>query len=140
VPPGFELDYVDKRSSSSITATTEATANTIVTGASIAYDGATSVMIEFFAPSFRPDTGAAGRRMDIVLYDGASSIGFLGTFITPAASAMNIATTLQRKITPSNASHQYSIRAFVNSGTGIVSAGTGLIATAAPAFMRITKA
>jgi hypothetical protein len=135
-----ELDYVEFTSAVNPTATTEATANTIVTGSSIAYDGSTTVIIEFFCQNARPDTGAANRQLTYVLYDGSSSIGFIGLQNINASGGINVPVHLVRRITPSNASHTYSIRAFVNAGTALVQAGAGGAGTNAPGFIRITKA
>ena len=44
-----ELDYVQFTSPITVSATTEAGANTCVTGSSVAYDGSTIVIVEFFA-------------------------------------------------------------------------------------------
>jgi hypothetical protein len=139
-PPGYELDYVEKTSSTNITATTEGTADTIVTGSAVAYDGSTIVLIEFFSPSVRPATDAvADRTVSVTLYDGASSIGIWGQTVTPAQNDDNKPFLLQRRLTPSAATHTYSVRAYVTGGTGTVSGGAGGAAAAMPAFIRITK-
>lgn len=136
---GKQLDYVEKTTNSSITATTEGTADTIVTGASVAYDGATEILVEFQAYSARPDSGAAGRNLDIILTDGGTSLGIIAELTTPAAAAMQFPLRAARKLTPSAASHTYDIRAFVNVGTGIVYSGAGGAGAGMPMFMRITR-
>jgi hypothetical protein len=139
-PPGYEIDYIEKTSNTSITATTEATANTIVTGAAVAYDGSTVVLIEFYAFSMNVPTGTTGLSITAYLYDGSSSIGFLGRVRSPAtASAQEVTVRMARRLTPSNATHTYSIRAAVTSGTGSVDAGAGGSGNVVPCFMRITK-
>jgi hypothetical protein len=116
----------------SVTATTEGTANTVVTASAFSFDGATEVLIEFFAVDAVPGTG----QLNLWLYDGGSSIGLLG-FRTTARSPGG---PLRRYLTPSNASHTYSIRASVDAGTGQLSAGAGGAATNLPGYIRITKA
>lgn len=138
-PPGFELDYVEFTSNVSPTATTEGTANTVVTGNSVAYDGSTIVLIEFFANNARPATDAAGRSLTLWLYEDGSSIGQIGLIATPAASTSTSVINCARRITPSNASHTYSIRASVSGGTGLVAAGAGGAGNTAPGYIRITK-
>lgn len=137
---GGELDYVQITSAVNPTATSEATANTVVTGSAIAYDGSTVVLIEFFTEgAITPAVN--GAYMFIVLYDGSSSIGLWGYCqnLTGAASfAMPV--LLQRRLTPSAGTHTYSVRAFCSSGTGSIAAGAGGAATNMPAFIRITKA
>ncbi len=137
-PPGTELDYVEFTSPVSPTATTEGTANTVITGSSVAYDGATIVLIEFFSQNSRP-TASAGASLNFWLYEDGSSIGNIGTITAAGASAANSPVRLIRRITPSNASHTYSIRASVSSGTGLVNAGAGGNGNVAPGFIRITR-
>jgi hypothetical protein len=136
---GTELDYAQITSTVNVTATSEATADTVVTGASVAYDGSTVVEIEFFAPWATADS-TAGRDLRYWLYDGSSSIGFLGLQQAPASGvAAWVPVVLKRRLTPSNASHTYGIRASVSAGTGVVTAGAGGSGTAVPAFIRITR-
>ena len=52
---------------------------------------------------------------------------------------LRIAVHAFRRLTPSNASHTYSIRGFVTSGTGVAAAGAGGSTALMPAFIRITK-
>lgn len=143
-PPGYEFDYMAFTSPVSITATSEATANTVVTGSAVTYDGSTVVMVEFFCPyGSTPPADAA--QLNTWLYDGSSSIGRLeyrqndgnhnAGGDTPSASAV----FGSRRLTPSNASHTYSVRSSVSTGTGSMGAGAGGNAAVMPGFIRITK-
>lgn len=134
-----ELSYVEKTSNTSVTATTEATANTVVTAAAVTFDGATAVVVEFYAPIAFP-AAVANAAINFWLYDGANSIGRLGNLSTVAAANHFAPVYLSRRLTPSGASHTYSIRASVSSGTGGVQAGAGGITADMPAFIRITRA
>ncbi len=135
---GKELDYVQITSNVNVTATTEATANTIVTGSSVAYDGSTVVMVEFWANHSGPAAGANDIRF--WLYDGSSSIGFMGYQQADGSGQIQYGTMhAMRRITPSNASHTYSVRASVSGSTGVVAAGAGGSGNVAPAFIRITR-
>lgn len=139
-PPGYEYDYAEFTSIVTPTATSEATANTVVTGNAVSYDGSTVVFIEFFCPFANPDSNAAGRDLTLVLYDGSSSIGKLSYEQTQANSqAYYFTPRLGRRLTPSAASHTYSIRAYVSAGTGQVGAGAGGSGNNVPGFIRITK-
>lgn len=136
-PPGFEYDYHSFTGAVSISATTEATANTVVAASAVTFDGATTVMIEFFAPYAQTLTN--GDQLIVDLYDGAASIGFMGTYQDnanlPKAQRMAI------RLTPSAAAHTYSIRAHrVGTSNISVGAGTGGAAAYPPGFIRITKA
>lgn len=134
----FEVDYVAFTSAVNITATSEATADTVVTAGAESFDGSTLAIIEFFAPMARP-AASANATIDYVLYDGASSIGLIGRQHAAAASSANFALYLVHRLTPSNASHTYSIRAFVSTGTGVVTGGAGGSGNRLPGFIRISK-
>lgn len=135
-PHVFELDYVEITSNVSVTATTEGTANTVVTGSAVAYDGSTIVIITFFSPQVNPSGSAT---MTIILVDGSTVLGQLEVINTSAGIYKS--SRLERRLTPSNASHTYSIRAYTSSGTATVFAGAGGTGgTNLPAFIRITRA
>jgi hypothetical protein len=137
-----EMDYVQFTAPVSITATTEGTANTVVTGASVAYDGSTVVYVEFFAPNAQPEVTATGQAMSFVLLDGASVLaGFYTRIRTPgSAAALQVPINARRRLTPSAGSHQYIVKAFVSTGTGSVNAGAGGTGDYPPGFIRVVKA
>lgn len=137
---GYEYDYVEKTTNTSITATTEGGADTIVTATAVVFDGTTKIVVDFYCAYAAPDTGAAGRTLILVLYDGASSIGKLAPMATLVSGNQSYITGVHsRRLTPSAASHTYSVRAYVSAGTGTVGAGAGGSGTYMPAFIRITK-
>ena len=123
-----ELDYAEFTSSVSIGATTEITATTVVTGNSVAYDGSTVVVIEFSSPGVEANIA-------IVIYDGSSSIGGVAGFSTAQGPVL-----IHKRLTPSNASHTYSIRAYKTSGSPSVQAGAGGVGNNMPGFIRIFRA
>lgn len=133
---GRELDRTEITSSTSVTATTEAGADTVVTAGAIAFDGSTVVDIEFYAPAARP-AGTSGATLTVVLYDGSSSIGQLALHQSQAANNASRPMFVSRRLTPSNASHTYSIRAFVSTGTGSVTGGAGGSTNFMPGYIRI---
>lgn len=131
-PPGYEYAYNDVQSGTiSITATTEGTATTVVTASAVTFDGSTPVVIEFYAPYVSKGTTFTR----VYLYDGSNSIGFIGHVDASGGVPFRVA----RRLTPSAASHTYSIRASVDAGTGSVIGGAGGLAAYMPAFIRITK-
>ena len=137
---GKELDYVARTTNASITATSEATADTVITGSSVAYDGSTIVMVEFWANHAGPDVSGLSD-LRFWLYDGSSSIGFFG-YVQQTGDGANVQYVTvhsMRRITPTAASHTYSVRASVDAGTGTVAAGAGGSGNVAPAFLRITR-
>lgn len=139
-PTGYEFDYKEFTSPVSVTAVTEATANSVVTADAVTFDGSTAVWIEFFSPLVHPDFTASSRILNLVLYDGSSSIGQLGSITTPAAGELDAPTLVKRRLTPAAASKTYSVRAYVNGGTGGVTAGAGGAGAYVPGYIRISKA
>lgn len=135
-----EIDYVENTSSLAVTATTEAGAQTAVSSSAIAYDGSTTIIIEFYSPIVRPDNGAAGRTLTITLWDGSTDLGRLGQFLTPAAATDSKSCLVRRRLTPTAATHTYHIKAFVNVTGGLVAAGAGGTGVAMPMYIRITRA
>jgi hypothetical protein len=131
-PPGYELDYAQWTAGVNITATTEATANTIVTGGAVSYDGSTVVLIEFFIPASTRGTTYT----QFWLYDGSSSIGAIGV---NSGGSTGLSFHLSRRLTPSNASHTYSLRGSVDGATGTATGGAGGAGAYVPGFIRITK-
>lgn len=139
IPAGYEYDYVQITSNVSITATSEATANTCITGSAVTYDGSTTVYVEVFCPALAPDPTAT-RSLTVWLYDGSSSIGAFANVYSQHNNSNTYPLHGFRKLTPSAASHTYSIRCSVSAGTGTFSANTGGTGVYIPAFLRITKA
>ncbi len=138
-PPGHEFDYAEITSDASITATSEGTPNTVITGNSVTYDG-TAVWVEFYTNSLRTDSGAAARSLTVFLVEDSTVKGNLAFIRTPAAAFMNAGGTFRRKLTPSAGAHTYVIKAYVSAGTGLVSAGAGGTGAGMPAYLRVVKA
>lgn len=144
LPPGHEFDYVEVTAGNvSISGTSEGAATTIVTANSVTYDGSTAIMIEFFAPFLAPPAGNIN--VIAVLYDdigggGAASIGKWGQITGPdAANTARSPVRLTRRLTPSAAAHVFSVRAYVDSGTGTANNGAGGSGNYMPLFIRQTK-
>lgn len=134
-----KLAHTDFTSNASITATSEATATTIVTASAVTFDGSTACMIYFFSPLVEATTQTWNMR--IVLYDGSSSIGYWSQakFAGGSGEGEN-GVYLGRRLTPSAAAHTYSARAYMVSGTsGTVYGGTGGAANFMPGYIRIER-
>lgn len=132
-PPGYELAYVELTGGVSITATTDATADNVVSSGAVTYDG-TAVWVEFYCPFV---VSSAGQTV-VTLYDNTAGAS-LGRILQPAASTQ-LPGLARRRFTPAAGSRTYSIRAFVGSGTGTIGAGAGGAGVSMPAYVRITKA
>jgi len=137
LPPGFELDYTQFTAAVSVTHTTGATADTIVTNAAISFDGNTTVTIEFFTPAAAPQA-TSGTSLIFYLYDGSTQLDTIGQITTDSATQARYPVHLKVRLKPSNASHTYSIRASTGSGTGTVNGGIGGATQFTPGYSRIT--
>lgn len=139
-PPGHEYDYVEFVAAVTITATTESGSTTIVTGSSVAYDGSTIVMIEFFAPNAEPYTAGIGALIVFTLFEDGVIVGIMGAARTPVSGTSWVAPIrLSLRKTPSNASHVYSVRAYRTVGNGTVTGQGGGTGTYIPGYIRITQ-
>ena len=128
---GHTYDYTEKTSATSITATTAGTANTIITAGAVTFDGSTTVTIEFFSMGVQKGT----TYIAVCLFEDGTQIGQWGY-----SEAAYAPVHLVRRRTPASGSRTYSVRAFVDAGTGSVAAGSGVGAASIPAFLRITRA
>lgn len=138
VAPGTQLDFEEITSSQSpVTATTEGTSVSAITGNSVSYDGS-RVKIEFWAPGvnwssgpviitgvFFRDTTPLGQW---IIADISTNVG--GRNMTPGVLFD----------TPGSGSHTYAVKTFVTGNSAFVRAGTGGTGNDSPAFLRVTKA
>lgn len=137
-PSGTELDYAEATAPVSITNTVEASADTLVTGASQAY-AAVPTMFEFFCPNIDPQN-TANAFVTLYLFDGATSLGYIGWVRQETTANLFVPVTCKRRLTPTAATHQYSVRATTSSGTGAATAGAGGAGAYVPMYLRITTA
>ncbi len=126
-----ELDYVETTSSLTITATTDATAQAFVTGSSVSYNGSTRICVEAYSENCSGTVTCIAN-----LYDGSTDLGR----IWQINGSLNVGMLARRFLTPSNASHTYSIRFWKTSGTAAANAGAGGAGVTMPGYIRITLA
>ena len=133
------LDYVQGTAQTNITGTSEAAA-TLITGlttSTLTLDGATPIDVEAFAPLVsRGNSWIKGALYDNIASAGATSIGFFASSNGPSS---DIVTTWKRRYTPTAATHAWSMRAWVDAGTGIVYAGAGGAGANMPAYVKISR-
>jgi len=136
--PGAELAYAEFTGSQiTVTATTEATAQTIATAPAITLDGASKIMLEGFTCAQPPPT--VGQFLYLTLFDGASVLGRLVTIGTPAAATITMTLYGALRVTPTAGSHTYSLRAHVSAGTGNVFGSVAGPGANPPSFIRVVK-
>lgn len=132
------LSYVEFNANVGCSATTSAAATTIVTAASISFDGATTVNVVFYCPTYSASsTGVQGH---LGLYEDGTSIGevWLQTAGLSAGASVE-AIYVVRRFAPSAGNHTYSIRGYTPpGGTFTVQAGAGGAATLFPGFILVS--
>lgn len=134
---GFSVvDYVEFTASVNITATTEGTAQTVVTGGGFTADGTSHYLLECFSPGAHP-ASTVNAVLDIAFFEGATDLG-RAVYVTPTNGQMQTPLYMARRFVPSAGSHTYKVAAWVSSGTGVVAAGTGG-ANALPGYIMVTK-
>lgn len=136
--PGAELDYAEFVANVTISATTEATADAIVTSNALTYNGIVTIILEFFC-IFSQSASSAGANVIFYLYEDGASIGQIGQQQNPASSSCRAPVTLRRRMTPTSGSHTYSIRGVRGVGNGTVAAGIGGLGVQMPGYLRITS-
>lgn len=131
-----ELDYAEITSVASVTATDEATPQTIITGNAVSYDGSTIVMVDFFAPYAHLDNSA--HTLYVALWDESAIVARL--FLVGSTGDFSPVRAGYR-FTPSAGAHTYRIRAHTAAATPQIGAGAASGANSyVPAFMRIVTA
>lgn len=131
-PPGHEFDYVARTSNLSVTATTAGTADAVVTGNAVTYDGSTIILLEFYCAFID-----AGVDLLMAFFDGSTQVD---VFAAPPNSVRIQAGKIgSLRLTPTAAAHTYSVRAWKTSGTTNIYANTGTGGNIPPAYIRQTK-
>lgn len=126
--PGEELAYNQITANVSLTNASAAQSNLVIEGTTRTYDGS-PILVEVFCPVLSNST-----QCYLNLFDASTDLGYFtatgNTFVPASAS---------RRITPTPGTHNYRIGGWSVGGTGIVTAGTGVINNWAPAYLRVTR-
>jgi hypothetical protein len=134
---GTQLAYAEFTADVTISATTEATANTIVTAGAISVDGSTPIIVEFGVEAC---VIAVVGQLDIWLYEDGSSTGEkMAKVVNPAAASFADPVTARRKRTPASGSRTYSIRGSRVTANWTVEGGPAASGKM-PGYIRVTKA
>lgn len=135
-----EIDYVENTGSVSITATTAATANTIITAGAFTPNGTDQYRIYFNCGEVFLAGNAGGNSCIFHLYDGATNVGRIGNFTSVGTTSETHPVFLvSRKLTPTNASHTYSVRAHRTNANCTIVGGNGGADIAYPTVLWITR-
>jgi hypothetical protein len=136
ISPGAELDYVEFTSQVTITATSEGTSQTVVTGTSQTY-AAVPTIVEFFSPFVQ--SGNFTTFCIVLLYDGATVLGRLSR--TDVINGDGTSMLCRYRLTPTAATHQYIVKAYIDAGTQAnILGGSGGSAAYLPGYIRVTRA
>lgn len=130
---GAEADVAENTSPVSISGTSDATATTLITGASVTYSGA-AVVVQFQCPYITYDF--EGRLTTFNLYVDGSDVGRMGQTNVGSSESGNGFSCWYR-YTPSAGAHTLSIRAWKSDGTVTVGAGAGGAGAYVPMQMRV---
>jgi len=137
-PPGYEFGYDQITAAVTVSSTTEASGTTVIACAAHTFDGA-AVIAEFFSQNVLP-AAAANALVVIGLFEGATQIGRFGLVQSPnIASGIQVPFYGRLRLTPSAASHTYTVTAWQSGGSGTIQAGAGGAGANSPAFVRFTK-
>lgn len=130
-----EVNYTEITTSVTISATTVGTANLIVSSGSITYE-AVPHLIEFWSPRLTINSAT-----NLILKDGSTVLGTLGTFSVATSSQGGVYAA--RRLTPTAASHNFQVAAWVASTASTMVAGSGGAAgdgtTYLPTYIRVTR-
>jgi hypothetical protein len=134
-----EYAYTEFTSSITVSATTEATAQTLVTLPAVTFSGSTACIVEFHAGDVVcVAVGSGTNRVNFCLFEDGNSLGIVGIVGVDSIN-MQVRTPVlvKRRRTPSAGAHTYSLRAFATT-SGAVNVNVGGSGLKAPGYARIT--
>jgi hypothetical protein len=130
---GYEFDYAEITANVAVTAVAEATPDDVVALPARVYDGATVILLEFFASAVLKGDGGG---TVLNLWDGAVDLGRFCFFGGGYVGDQNIPTFVAYRLTPSAASHTYSVKAWRFGADGQVTCA----APFRPCYLRAVRA
>lgn len=141
--PGFggELNYASISANVSITATTEAAPNDIVSVPARTYDGTTTIMVTFSSAIVAfTALGSANVLINLWDMDGPTNLGRLAQMqqgTLAAGSAYSSAVPFERsvRLTPSAGRHTYRVRAWRDLQDAVLYSVAGYL----PTFLRVVR-
>lgn len=135
---GGLISYTEVTADTAISATTDGTANAIVTAPAYTADGTTPIRLEFYAP--KATLASTNTTVTFVLYQASTVVCNLGSYASGGFGAVNSPPLyLVRRWTPSSGSKTFGVRAYVNANSATVNAGPGTPGNWIACFLRIIK-
>jgi hypothetical protein len=136
-PPG-ELAYAEFTAPVTISATTLAAAQTVVTAPPVTVDGVTPLLVEFSCPYMLSPTANS---LDAYLFMDGVSLGVIARNF-PSGGTTNFPVRAARRLTPAAGARTFSVRGVGGAGGGQFYAGVGDASqgTFLPSFIRVTQA
>lgn len=139
LPPGYEFTYTAVTSIVTVTVVAEASSVSIVSAGAVTYDGSTAVYIEWFLPEvFGPSTANAD--VTLTLWEDATDLGQIAVVRSETTNRGVTSIHGRYKRTPTNASHNYTIKGFAGTSSGGAGGGTGGAGALAAGYCRVVKA
>lgn len=141
---GGELAYAEVTSDTNVTSTTAASPDTIITAGAVSLDGSTTVIVECFTAGLFSPGGAVSRFTAVEVTaakDGgaASVLGIVADMFNDLSNRVLGPALGTIRLTPAAGSWVYRFCAYVNGGTGVVSAGAGGSGNFVPAYIRVVQ-
>ena len=141
LPPGYEFGYDQITSPVNVGSTTESSGTTIISCAAHWFDGGI-VLAHFWCPYVNEDLNAAGDKVFVSLFEGATQLARILTATTLSTTSYGeFSQSGAYRFTPTAGLHTYTVTAHASSTSGTPSIGAGAAGTGAhaPAFIRFTK-
>lgn len=135
------LSHVEKASGTSITATTEGTAQVIVTSGACVVDGSSTYILEAFISNYK-NASANANEIIMLFHDDTAGVA-IGQFHdgnVPAALNAFGGGTFRKRFVPAAGTRTYSLRAFVANANGVnIQAGAGGAGQLLPCYIEVRK-
>lgn len=136
----LELGYTQFVADVTVTSTSEAAPDVVVTASAITFDGSTVVLVEFFSQCAKLDAAASSQLVFNLQEDG-TDIGRIAQVQNPSATGSSgSAVHAMRRFTPAAGAHTYRVVAWgTAAGTYLVQAGAGGAGVSVPGFIRLSE-
>ena len=134
-----ELSYTEFTSNVSVTATSAASPNDVVSSGAVTYE-AKPIRITFQTTGVQLGS-TANAELLIHLWDGSTDLGRLALIKgVDGTETVVVPVQASRKLTPSAGSHTYKVTAYRTGSDGTIYGGAGGAGTTMPGFLRIEAA